>query len=144
MTARTVIILLAIAIVAISGFVWFNIGTDRPASNTGNAAGRPTVEVKLPSSYSAAAQDGMILFNRECAECHGENAAGTESGPPLVHRIYEPGHHGDAAFYVAARNGVRAHHWNFGNMPPRPDVTEPEMAAIVTYVRELQQANGIF
>lgn len=86
----------------------------------------------------------MVLFERNCAECHGENAAGSENGPPLVHKIYEPGHHGDAAFYLAARNGVRAHHWNFGNMPPRPDVTEPQIAAIVAYVRELQQANGIF
>lgn len=144
MSARTVTIILAVAIVAIWGFVWFNIGIDRPASNSGNAGSGPTVAVKLPSSLSATAQDGMVLFERNCAECHGENAAGSENGPPLVHKIYEPGHHGDAAFYLAARNGVRAHHWNFGNMPPRPDVTEPQIAAIVAYVRELQQANGIF
>ncbi len=143
MSARTVIIILAIAIVAMAGFVWVNIGIDRPASKTGNAEGQPTVAVKLPSSFSATAQDGKILFDRNCAECHGENAAGSEKGPPLVHKIYEPGHHGDAAFYLAARNGVRAHHWPFGDMPPRPEVSDPEMAAIVAYVRELQQANGI-
>jgi len=28
-------------------------------------------------------------------------------------------------------------------MPPRDDVTDEELMAIVAYVRELQQANGI-
>ena len=141
MSRRTIIVILAIAVFAILGLGWLYLQFDSPPSDTARA---PMVAVKLPATYSATAQDGMILFNRNCAECHGENAAGSENGPPLVHKIYEPGHHGDAAFYLAARNGVRAHHWNFGDMPPRPDVSEPEMAAIVTYVRELQQANGIF
>ena len=46
------------------------------------------------------------------------------------------------AFLMAAQNGVRAHHWRFGNMPPQ-QVTRGEVARIVTYIRELQQANGI-
>lgn len=106
-------------------------------------AGRPMVKVTLPASLNAVAQDGKILFERSCAECHGENAAGSGKGPPLIHKIYEPNHHGDQAFQLAARNGVRAHHWKFGNMPARPEVTEPEILAIIAYVRELQKANGI-
>ena len=53
-------------------------------------------------------------------------------------------HHGDAAFLLAVRNGVRAHHWRFGDMPPQPGLTGAEVAAITAYVRELQRANGIF
>jgi hypothetical protein len=28
-------------------------------------------------------------------------------------------------------------------MPPQPQVTEPQVAAVVQYIRELQLANGI-
>lgn len=99
--------------------------------------------VREPDRLSASARDGKILFNRNCAVCHGESAAGTEQGPPLVHDIYNPGHHGDESFVRAAKNGVRAHHWPFGDMPPVPGVTEPMVRAIVKYVRALQAENGI-
>lgn len=91
---------------------------------------------------SAEAQEGERYFNGVCASCHGQNGLGTEQGPPLVHDIYNPGHHADMAFVMAAQNGVRAHHWRFGNMPPQ-QVTRAEVARIVAYIRELQQANGI-
>ena len=44
---------------------------------------------------------------------------------------------------VAARRGVRQHHWRLGNMPARPKMSNSQMAAIIRYVRELQRANGI-
>lgn len=93
-------------------------------------------------ALSAEAQEGERYFNAVCAACHGQNGLGTTQGPPLVHDIYNPGHHADMAFLMAAQNGVRAHHWRFGNMPPQ-QVTRGEVARIVTYIRELQQANGI-
>jgi hypothetical protein len=40
--------------------------------------------------------------------------------------------------------GVQAHHWRFGNMPPVEGITRAEVATIITYIRELQRANGIF
>lgn len=86
---------------------------------------------------------GESAFNAVCAACHGANAAGSEAGPPLVHRIYEPSHHGDYAFEMAVNNGVRAHHWKFGNMPPQPGLTKADVNTIIAYVRELQRANGI-
>jgi mono/diheme cytochrome c family protein len=86
---------------------------------------------------------GKIAFNANCAPCHGTNAAGGDKGPPLVHVIYNPGHHADGSFFLAAKRGVRRHHWRFGDMPPQPQVTDGELAAIVRYVRELQAANGI-
>lgn len=36
-----------------------------------------------------------------------------------------------------------AHHWTFGDMPPQTGLTRADVVAIVTYVRELQRANGI-
>lgn len=93
-------------------------------------------------ALSAEAQEGERYFNAVCAACHGQNGLGTEQGPPLVHDIYNPGHHADMAFLMAAQNGVRAHHWRFGNMPAQ-QVTRAEVARIVAYIRELQQANGI-
>lgn len=88
-------------------------------------------------------QVGETTFNATCAACHGKQAAGTDHGPPLVHKIYEPNHHGDQAFQLAAANGVRAHHWEFGNMPKVEGVTPGDVDQIVKYVRWLQRQAGI-
>ncbi len=98
--------------------------------------------IKVPM-LTAQAVAGEKAFNANCITCHGANAGGSDKGPPLVHQIYEPGHHADMSFVLAAKRGVRAHHWKFGNMPPQPDVSDAEIAAIIRYVRELQVANGI-
>lgn len=86
---------------------------------------------------------GKSDFEDNCAACHGENAAGTSNGPPLVYSYYRPQHHPDAAFYRAASKGVQAHHWDFGNMPPPEGVKKFEVARIIAYVRALQRANGV-
>lgn len=101
------------------------------------------IAIKVPE-FSALALKGKKAFDANCGACHGKNAAGTDKGPPLVHNIYNPGHHGDQAFYLAAKRGTPQHHWPYGNMPPQPQVTERQIAAIVQYVREMQRANGIF
>lgn len=99
-------------------------------------------EIIIPE-LSAEARIGEVAFNEICATCHGKNATGSDNGPPLVHDIYNPGHHADAAFHLAVQRGVPTHHWRFGDMPPLPDVTKKEVTAIIAYVRELQVANGI-
>lgn len=111
---------------------------------TAGKTGAPLAQVKVPV-LSEIEADGKIAFEANCATCHGVNAAGQDGvAPPLVHKIYEPNHHGDAAFQLAAKNGVRAHHWRFGNMPPVKGVGEQEVDKIVAYLRALQKANGIF
>ena len=99
-------------------------------------------EVKTPP-LSPEATAGKALFDANCARCHGENAAGGENGPPFLDRIYRPAHHADMAFQLAVMQGVSAHHWRYGNMPPVPDVSQDEVKLIVAYVREMQRANGI-
>jgi mono/diheme cytochrome c family protein len=88
-------------------------------------------------------QKGEAKFKASCAKCHGERGVGTTQGPPLVHKIYEPNHHGDAAFQRAAANGVRAHHWGFGDMPKVEGVTSADVTEIIGYVRWLQREAGI-
>ncbi len=101
------------------------------------------VKVRVPE-LSALAKRGKISFDKNCAQCHGANGSGTDKGPPFVHTTYNPGHHGDDAFYRAAKKGVQSHHWPFGNMPAQPQVSDRQLAGVIKYVRELQQANGIY
>lgn len=108
-------------------------------------AGGALVQVDLPDELSPQAQIGERVFNASCAACHGTNAAGQNGvAPPLIFITYAPNHHGDGAFLSAARNGVQAHHWDFGNMPPIEGLTNSDIAALVRYIRELQRENGIF
>jgi mono/diheme cytochrome c family protein len=131
--SEVVIVAIVVAGLGVTGWRLFGTGS------TGTAQPGSTVVPQL----SAAAQAGRIAFDANCAQCHGANGGGTPQGPPLVHDIYNPGHHSDESFSYAARNGVQAHHWAFGNMPPQPQVSDELLAQIVRYVRELQQANGI-
>ncbi len=92
---------------------------------------------------SEAALAGEKLFIANCSACHGAKADGTGQGPPLVHSIYEPGHHSNASFVIAVARGVRAHHWDFGNMPAVPGLEIEQIHQVICYIRELQLANGI-
>jgi mono/diheme cytochrome c family protein len=103
----------------------------------------PATDAAAAAEPPAELADGRALFETHCAACHGVAGVGTDQGPPLVHRIYEPSHHGDAAFQLAVARGVRAHHWRFGDMQPVPGVTEADVARIVAYVRWLQRQAGI-
>jgi mono/diheme cytochrome c family protein len=107
--------------------------------------GRPaTIRADVdPGPVPSELAGGERLFNGNCAHCHGARAAGTDSGPPLVHLLYEPSHHADIAFQRATAFGVAAHHWRFGNMPPVPGLDEAAVAHIIGYVRWLQRKAGI-
>ena len=106
-------------------------------------SGASVVVVNVPP-LSGSAVAGEQLFKANCAACHGAAGGGRDGiGPPLIHKIYEPSHHGDAAFLLAATRGVRAHHWSFGNMPVVENVNETDVQRITDYVRFIQRANGI-
>ncbi len=111
-------------------------GSDRPGSSSREV---PRVLAPTPAAFAR----GESLYLAHCDRCHGHRATGSEIGPPLVHSTYEPRHHADAAFVLAVRNGVRAHHWPFGDMPPVPGLSEDDVASIVAYVRWLQREAGI-
>lgn len=116
-----------------------------PPNTSRIAEGDPIVEVALPAELSAQETMGRTAYDGLCAQCHGANAAGQNGiAPPLVHVIYEPTHHGDEAFWTATQQGVRAHHWQFGNMPAIDGLTRADVKNIVAYIRALQRENGIF
>ena len=86
---------------------------------------------------------GATVYAAECAACHGTDLKGTNSGPPFLDPTYAPNHHSDAAFFLAVRQGVQPHHWNFGPMPPRPGLSDADIAAVVAYIRSQQVEAGI-
>jgi len=132
---KTSLIVLAVAFAIGLTITYYSRGGSGPAV--------PGV-VQLPESFSPQAQAGQALFEKNCQTCHGAKAAGTTNGPSLIHKIYEPSHHSDKSFHRAVRYGVQPHHWQFGQMPPIEHVQPKQVDSIIRYVRELQQANGIF
>ncbi len=100
-------------------------------------------EVVIPALSEPGAR-GQAAYGRYCASCHGAKADGTDKGPPLIHPVYHPGHHGDAAFVAATRRGAKGHHWPFGDMKPVAGVSDAEVADIIGFIREVQKANGLF
>lgn len=119
---------------------WVCLAVAGLASCSQSESGSKSVASHVPTEL----QVGQAKFQTHCAACHGVGGGGTSQGPPLVHRIYEPNHHGDAAFQRAAASGVRAHHWEFGNMPKIDGVTPEDVDQITQYVRWLQRQAGIF
>ena len=64
-------------------------------------------------------------WNDEQQDLHAQIVA--RRGPALIHAVYQSSHHSDAAFTLAVRVGVTAHHWRFGDMPPQPQVADSQV-----------------
>ncbi len=97
-------------------------------------------QIKVPFKLGL----GKTLYDEHCASCHGSDGFGVDKkGPPLMHKYYEPSHHSDQSFYRAVQQGVKQHHWNFGDMEPVPAVSQRATGNIIKYVRWLQQQHGI-
>jgi hypothetical protein len=85
------------------------------------------------------------FFKKNCLACHGVHGSGIKNfGPPLVHKLYESSHHGDSSFVSAIRNGVRSHHWSFGDMAPVESISDDEILKVIGYIRFIQRANDIY
>jgi len=140
------------AVVLAAGGWWMTRQAPMPDAPGGHpsqsALGAPVasgemVAVTLPELTGSTLR-GQQYFGAKCAACHGPNAGGLDGkGPPLVHRFYVPGHHGDMAIRMAARRGVQSHHWRFGNMPVIEGLTDADLTDIIAFIRAVQRANGI-
>ena len=134
--AKWLISLLGAAVLLLVGILWL-AGTLSLQGDTPSA--RLATSLIVPDEFKT----GEALFNAHCAMCHGASAIGTDQGPSLLWKIYAPNHHSDASFYLAVQQGVRAHHWRFGNMSAVPGVPQEDVAQIIAYVRWLQQQAGV-
>ena len=143
---RTVIVIGAIVVASTLAYTMLPLGSHDPQEISAvKILDGALASVLLPKTLSQNAQIGKQAFEAKCASCHGTNAAGQDGvAPPLVHIIYEPGHHGDETFQRAAAMGVRAHHWPFGNTPAIEGITQVDIKMVTAYIRELQRANGIY
>jgi mono/diheme cytochrome c family protein len=99
-------------------------------------------DVRLPEMTPELSR-GELNYGLRCGSCHGKNLIGTDKGPPFLHPVYHKGHHGDKSFYIASKQGAKAHHWNFGDMKPVEGITDAQIASILTYIRAVQAANGL-
>lgn len=93
--------------------------------------------------FVANIEQGGKLFQANCATCHGVNIAGSKQGPPLVHKLYRPGHHADLTIHWAVKDGVKQHHWHFGDMPPVPGLSPNDVGHIISYIRSEQRLSDI-
>lgn len=114
------------------------------AAFIGLPAAAQTVQIPKPSpGLMPNPSVGKALYEKNCASCHGPDLKGTDKAPPFLHKVYEPSHHGDAAFQLAVKNGVRAHHWKFGDMQPVPGLTPDDVAHTTAFIRARQRQVGI-
>lgn len=140
---KTTLLIGAVALTAIAAFAFLRPSTDTDVAQPALVEGTAMVAINMPDIVGNAAI-GQNIFESICAACHGPGGVGNaDAGPPLIHKIYEPSHHGDESFQRAAALGVRAHHWRFGNMPPVEGLTRGDVAMVTEYIREIQRANGI-
>lgn len=108
------------------------------------SVGAQTMQIPRPSAgLMPNPALGKKLYAANCASCHGADLKGSDKGPSMLHKVYEPSHHSDIAFQLAAKNGVRAHHWKFGDMPSVPAVTPDDVAHITAFIRVEQRKAGI-
>ena len=143
---RTVIVVGVIAMAIIFSHSMLPLGDQDPQKVSAVTVPYGALEiVLLPNILSQKAQIGKQAFEVNCASCLGKNAADLDGvAQPIVHAIYESGHHGNESFQRAAAVDVRAHHWPFGYMPAVGGVTRGDIKMFTAYIRELQRANGIY
>lgn len=96
-----------------------------------------------PPGFVGHAGTGRSLFVANCSKCHGSELTGTDKGPPLLHKLYRTSHHADLTIHFAVRDGVKQHHWQFGNMPPVEGLSPEQVEHIVSFIRQQQHKAGI-
>ena len=81
---------------------------------------------------------GKLLFARDCAFCHGRDAAGGESGPDLTHsRLVARDVRGDKIRAVVHEGRVEK------GMPPFPGLTIPQVNDLIAFIRyQTKQLNS--
>ena len=110
---------------------------DQPLATAG-----PDEEVTQRQStlrFSQIAISGQHLFRANCADCHGEDASGTDRGPDLRPAVKNGGRSNrKQMFHSAITNGMSQQNWAMGDMPAFPRLSFNQIEQIERYVRELK------
>jgi len=101
-----------------------------------------TATADIPVQDATLVAAGEVVYQAECAACHGTDLRGTDEGPSQLSELYVPSHHSDAAFLLAIKTGSPEHHWRFGDMEPIEGLDDDDIAALTAYVREVQRIEG--
>jgi mono/diheme cytochrome c family protein len=83
---------------------------------------------------------GEVVYQANCAGCHGSAGEGAAEGPPLVHEMYAEAVFSDEAFVAAVRTGASTDAWDFPLMPAMPGLSATDVSDVLAYVRSLQAA----
>lgn len=99
-------------------------------------------DVARDGGGTGADSEGAQVYQESCASCHGSDLRGTDRGPSQLSVVYEPNHHSDASYRAAIVDGVVAHHWGFGDMPPIDGLDDAQIDAVIAYIRTQQDEHG--
>jgi cytochrome c oxidase cbb3-type subunit III len=89
-----------------------------------------TPKVRTRATLSAAADRGKSLFARDCAFCHGRDAAGGESGPDLTRSRFVKGDVRGDKIRAVVQNGRPDK-----GMPPFPHLAPAQVGDIIAFIR---------
>jgi mono/diheme cytochrome c family protein len=120
MSAVAVRVLLGATITIASGSIGAACGADGPTTTLGR---------------------GEAIYGANCAQCHGDDLAGTDRGPSLLEPIYGPDQLSDAEVADAIRNGVDEQLWEFGPMPANGAISDAQIEAILAFLRTQQRGD---
>ena len=87
---------------------------------------------------------GYQLFKDEgCQQCHGKKLEGTLTGPPLVYNLYKKGSHHKRRLNKSIKYGTKQNHWEFGEMPAYPDLSDEQIDLLIDYIRDSIKLNKV-
>lgn len=105
-------------------------GPDSVYAEIGKAPEKARAKRNPFEKDAEAVAAGRILFEQRCAECHGDNAAGSKKGPSLRApeiQNAEPG----AIFWILTNGVIRK------GMPVWSKLPEPQRWQLVSFIKSL-------
>jgi len=89
------------------------------------------VIVMASAAFAQAVDPGRQAFEVRCGRCHGGDGNGGEMGPSILTRLAA---RGDEQLAMLIREGLPG-----SGMPPQGVVADPEMTALVKFLRSIQR-----
>lgn len=106
------------------------------ASGTRRAAGAALLVSQWLGLAGAAATPGAEVFGRTCAVCHFADSTERKVGPGL-HGLFRRERLPVSGDAVSDARIVRQIRQGSGAMPPHPNLSEADVAALLGYLRRL-------